>query len=103
MTPTIGRIVLYTLGESDVANIRARRGASSAGNPVEVGQAYPAKIVRVHGDAPTSYVNLQVYLDGPDIEWVTSRAVGMGPATYAWPGAVSPPSQPIGVRYGDRI
>lgn len=103
MKPGIGRIVHYTLGESDVANINTRRGTASAGNRAEVGQVYPAMIVRVWGDAPGSCVNLQVFLDGPDTEWVTSRAVGMGPGTYAWPGMVSPPSQPIGVRYGDRI
>jgi len=107
LKPTIGRIVHYTLGESDVANIVERRAHSingpDVGNRVEVGQVYPAMIVRVHGDAPTSYVNLQVFLDGRDTEWVTSRAVGMGPGTYSWPGVVSPPSQPIGVGYGDRI
>lgn len=103
MKPGIGRIVHYTLGESDVVNILARRGDALLGNRVEVGQVYPAMIVRVWGDAPGSTVNLQVFLDGRDTEWVTSRAVGMGPATYAWPGMVSPPSQPIGVSYGDRI
>lgn len=103
MKPTIGRIVHYTLGESDVANIKERRGDAHLGNRVEVGQVYPAMIVRVHGDTPTSFVNLQVFLDGRDAEWVTSRAVGMGPGTFAWPGMVSPPSQPIGVGYGDRI
>ena len=103
MKPTIGRIVHYTLGENDVANIVERRGGAHVGNRVEVGQVYPAMIVRVWGDAPTSAVNLQVFLDGRDTEWVTSRAVGMGPGTFAWPGVVSPPSQPIGVGYGDRI
>lgn len=103
MKPTIGRIVHYTLSEGDVANILARRGDAHLGDRVEAGQVYPAMIVRIWGDAPTSVVNLQVFLDGRDTEWVTSRAVGMGPGTFAWPGVVSPPSQPIGVGYGDRI
>lgn len=87
MKPTIGRIVHYTLAETDVAAIKARRAAAGEhlGNDVEAGQVYPAMIVRVWGDQPTSACNLQVYLDGRDVEWVTSRCVGEGPFHFAWP------------------
>lgn len=90
MVPTIGRIVHYTLAETDVAAIRARRKEAGGrlGNDVEVGQIYPAMIVRVFGDQPSSCCNLQVYLDGQDVEWVTSRQVGEGPFHWAWPARV---------------
>lgn len=88
MKPTIGRIVHYTLGESDVEQIKARRAGVYFGNEVEVGQVYPATIVRVWGEEPTSAVNLQVHLDGFDTYWATSRSVGEGPFHFAWPPRV---------------
>jgi hypothetical protein len=104
MTPTIGRIVHYTLSESDAAAINKRRddyrkavkgGAvafmdepgwqAHVGNMAAAGDVYPAMIVRTWGSTPESAVQLQVFLDGNDTYWATSRAVGDKPGTYAWP------------------
>ncbi len=92
--PTLGRIVLYTLGEHDADAINASRsvtsGAAAAGfprvgNAPRIGDDYPAVIVRVWGDSEQSAVNLQVLLDGTDTYWVTSRTVGDRPGTWHWP------------------
>lgn len=85
MTPTIGRIVHYTLCQAGVNAINARRGTAHVGNRVAAGDVYPAMIVRVFGDTPESCANLQVFLDGRDTEWVTSRTVGEGEFHFAWP------------------
>jgi hypothetical protein len=90
--PTVGRIVLYQLCESDVAEINDRRTRAIAhkrqsdrGNQVEVGQVYPMLIVRVWGNTPGSCVNGRVVLDGHDVFWVTSRCCGDKPAEWQWP------------------
>lgn len=113
MIPTIGRIVHYTLDANDVDQINRRRttgakilqrikrqvvdqdggfnpvwplGAQAhIGNEVKEGDTYPMMIVQTWGDAPTSAVNGQVFLDGNDVLWVTSVSVGEGPRTYRWP------------------
>lgn len=97
--PTIGRTVHYTLSEVDAAEINKRRDdwadfrASAGdtgfqayvGNKAEAGQVYPMMIVRTWGATPGSAVNGQVFLDGNDVLWVTSRSVGDGPGHFAWP------------------
>lgn len=93
-TPTIGRIVHYVLSEQDAQAINKRRtdydlfrrqfsgpsapGTSGAdghqahvGNRAEAGQVYPAMVVRTFGG---SAANLQVFLDGNDTYWGTSRS-----------------------------
>jgi len=104
-TPSIGRIVHYKLNAGDVGRIQQKREQlraaglvwSSLGNPVSVGEVYPAEIVRVWGQTPQSSVNLQVKLDGPDTHWVTSASHadfvgGENDAhperTYIWPPRV---------------
>lgn len=85
--PTIGRIVHYTLSTIDVARVdelRAQRGNALL-NKVDAGQVYPMLIVRTWGDTPESSVNGQVFLDGDDTLWVTSRSAGEGPGHFAWP------------------
>lgn len=101
MKPSIGRIVHYQLGASDVAAIRTRRIDRRHGNEVEVGEVRPAMIVRVNGDpeTPSVTVNLQVFLDGDDVEWITSRMHGNGAFMWRWPGQAAP----IGVSYGTGI
>lgn len=95
MIPSIGRIVEYTLSDSDAAQINRRRADASAnikagtvgktgfalhiGNGVLEGEKYPLLITRVWGDRPSSAVNGQVMLDGNDTLWVTSVAQGEGP------------------------
>lgn len=91
MRITPGRTVLYVLTEADADAINRRRtdGASIAarikedkwplgaqahiGNTACSGDVLPAVAVKVIGDAPNPLVNLQVFLDGNDTYWATSR------------------------------
>jgi hypothetical protein len=91
MIPTIGRIVHYTLTDHDVAQIAARRtgaGDKSIGNTVTAGDVFPLMITRVWGPTEESAVNGQVFLDGDDVLWVTSRQQGDGPSTWREPERV---------------
>lgn len=104
--PTIGRIVHYTLSESDAQAINRRRDDAIAarhnpvvadsrlkptgeqvhiGNVAREGDVYPMIITRVWGSTPQSAVNGQVFLDGNDTLWATSVVVGEGPRKFAWP------------------
>jgi len=105
VVPTLGRVVQYRLSADDAEQINRRRtnghkirermeldppqwpaGAQAhIGNEAKEGQAVPMLIVAVWGDTPTSAVNGQAFLDGNDVLWVTSVAVGEGPRTYSWP------------------
>ena len=94
MQPTIGRIVHYTLSEQDATLISSRRAASNPGgvfarNPVSPGDTYPAMIVRVFSGSENG-ANLQVYLDGDDTYWATSRCEGEPgePGRWIWPPRV---------------
>ncbi len=63
MNITVGRIVLYTLSETDAEQINAQHaGRASAGDTL------PAIVVRVADDT----VNLQVFLDGNSTFWATT-------------------------------
>jgi len=104
MTPTIGRIVHYTLSEQDADAINKRRSDASLnlrsiresaqgyiahfGNSVAAGDVFPLIITRTWGDTPESHVNGQVMLDGNDTLWACSVKEGEGPRTYAWPARV---------------
>ena len=55
------------------------------GNSVAEGDTFPMLITRVWGPTATSAVNGQVFLDGNDVFWATSRTVGDQPGTFAWP------------------
>lgn len=93
--PTIGRIVHYTLHWEDVERINLRRAKPPLNlNKVEDGQVYPMLITRTWGDTPESSVNGQVFLDGDDVLWVTSRSVGEGPGHFAWPVMTKPRTPP---------
>ncbi|SDM77645.1 hypothetical protein [Streptomyces wuyuanensis] len=101
MKPSIGRIVHYSLSQQDAEAINRRRrdfheggGASEqrgfighVGNHAEEGDIYPAVVVRVWEES-TITVNLQVFLDGNDAFWATSRAEGTEAGTWAWPERV---------------
>jgi hypothetical protein len=79
-----GRIVHYTLSEADEERINARRDADpQSGNRVKAGDVVPAIVVRVWADR----INGQAFLDGADTLWLTSRAEGTTPGTWAWPQA----------------
>lgn len=94
MNPTI---VHYTLTEQDAEAINRRRQdfaeapkvnsghQAHVGNFVVVGETFPAMVVRTFGG---SAANLQVFLDGNDAYWATSRVEGSDPGTWAWPPRV---------------
>ena len=97
---TIGRIVHYRLGAEDVRAINRRRTDAAAatgtrdtdgaqvhvGNTAMAGARYPALVVAVFGGATTA--NLQVFLDGNDSYWATSRVLGDGEGQWSWPERV---------------
>jgi hypothetical protein len=101
MIPTIGRIVHYCISSADAEQINRRRNDAHSkvawhrenktgsqvhvGNSVAEGDVFPMVITKVWGDTETSCVNGQVMLDGNDLFWATSVAVGVGPRTFAWP------------------
>jgi hypothetical protein len=76
IVPTVGRVVLYTLNESDVRHVLRQYGLIGfSGYGPNVGDILPANVVKVWGDTPESCVNLKVQLDGPGDFWATSRMV----------------------------
>ena len=88
---TVGRIVHYVVSESDAELIlqkRAESGNASCNLPW-VGQHYPAIVVAVfeneYGQNHPG-VNLQVFMDGNDSHWVTSRKYSEDkePGTWHW-------------------
>jgi hypothetical protein len=98
--PTIGRIVWYKMTSYEATEINQRRrdaiekaawhsairsGAQvHRGNEAKAGSLYGAMIVAVWGDQPDSCVNLQVFLDGSDTHWATSRKCGEREGDYQW-------------------
>ncbi len=84
-TPTIGRIVHYRLSDQDVELIAEhRRETGEQGNTAVPGFVYPAIVVRTFDD--TLGANLQVFLDGPDTLWVTSRGYSVETdGCWFWP------------------
>lgn len=112
MTPSVGRIVHYTLTEADATHINWRRQASGhdehdpacrirpvKGNEAEAGQVYPMVIVRVWDDGPDAAVNGRVLLDGTDDLWATSRHQGEGEGQWREPpraGAQQAPARVVG-------
>lgn len=96
-TPALGRHVLYRLSADDADRINRYRAdyTSSAkntrtgfighvGNQAAEGVVCPALIVRVW-DEPEPTCNLQVFLDGTDTYWATSRKEGTDVAQWMWP------------------
>lgn len=100
IVPTVGRIVLFKVNADQAEQINRRRRDAFAkiewhrehktgaqvhiGNEAKEGSVYPAVVVAVWGDAPTSPVNLKVLLDGTDDFWATSVVVGEEPGNYHW-------------------
>lgn len=84
-----GRIVHYILSEDDAQQINRRRTTGTpilhVGNMAQTGDHCAAIIVRFWGDQVSGTSNLQVFLDGNDVYWATSRAIGEGPGTWHWP------------------
>lgn len=102
MIPTIGRIVHYTLTQSDAEQINRLRvgfdilkpwpttAQRHVGNLAQQGHMYPAMIVRCWGSTEGSACQLQVFLDGNDTYWATSRIEGEGPSHWAPPVMAKP-------------
>lgn len=79
MSTLLGEFVLYTLSSDDVRVIdqvvpRINAAAGLNYNPVQVGDVYPALVVRDNGTS----ANLKVQLDGgaTAVHWATSRVEG---------------------------
>lgn len=99
----VGTRVRYTLNAEDAEQINERRVDHAAflkmngrerqgeaartghqghvGNPAAEGDVFPGVVVAVFGTAGTT-ANLQVFLDGNDAHWATSRQLGDGPGSY---------------------
>ncbi|WP_282265584.1 hypothetical protein [Stenotrophomonas sp. PS02298] len=104
---SIGRLVHYVLSLEDAAKINGVRTNGAAiqdriledkwsigaqahiGNTVSAGDVLPAMVVRV---LPCQQANLQVFLDGNDVFWATSRAEAAPgrtePGRWHWPARV---------------
>ncbi len=91
MIPSTGRIVHYKLTGEDADQINRRRTSHTAikaqenwpegaqahiGNHAHQGDVFAAMIVKTWGIAEGSCANLQVFLDGNDTYWATSRSEG---------------------------
>ena len=92
MTPTIGRIVLYTLAEQDCDYIREKmlqaqcnpaRFKFLCNYPLE-GQVYPMIVTR----SDSEDISGQVFLDGHYTYWAGSVTEGMEPRQWHWPPRV---------------
>ena len=104
MIPSVGRIVHYTLNENEAAEINRRRADASAnmrqiidsktgyqahvGSQASEGRVYPMIVTRVWGAEEGASVNGQVFLDGNDLYWATSRTEGEGPGHWQVPPRV---------------
>jgi hypothetical protein len=92
MIPTTGRIVHYTLGPSDVDTIKRNRSVAGTGiamgNEPHEGDILPMLIVKPWGEIEGVSANGQVFLDGNDTYWATSRGEGEGPGYWAVPPRV---------------
>lgn len=104
MTPSIGRIVHYTLSAEDAAQINRRRTTGSSiatritarewpvgaqahvGPEAAEGETLPMIIVKVH-DASDGTVNGKVMLNGSDELWVqfAKASPGAQPGCWCWP------------------
>lgn len=98
---SVGRIVHYMFSESDAVEVNRRRttrqiverlmpgqewpeGAQAhIGNQHHAGDVLPLLVVRVN-DPATGSVNGQVFLDGNDTFWATSRVEGSAPGEWSW-------------------
>jgi hypothetical protein len=108
-TPSIGRLVRYVLSQTDVDVINQRRIDTCSqfvdpavnrirkvqihhGNPVRAGDTCTMLITSIWGAGAGETVNGQVFLDGTDSHWATSRPYSEEPkpGTWHWP-AVNPP------------
>jgi hypothetical protein len=105
MVLSLGQTVLYCLTVEDVARIETRRALLREesnlveetnclfdyGNRINEGDIFPMLIVRVspHPNKQNMVeVNGQVFLDGNDCLWITSRTMGDKPGDWFEPPRV---------------
>ena len=72
----LGVAGFHTEASSDGLRAWPAGAQAHIGNEVTEGDTFPMLITRVWGSDPTSAVNGQVFLDGNDVFWATSRSVG---------------------------
>jgi hypothetical protein len=84
---TTGKSIAERLQQEATNFVKAWPAGAQAhiGNEAQEGQMYPMLITRVWGDTPESAVNGQVFLDGNDVFWATSRTVGDQVGQFTWP------------------
>lgn len=96
-TPTIGRMVHYTLSEADVDRII---GAGLNSNNLRAGSEFSAVVLSLpahHGDRQPA--NLTVFLDGPMTYWAIGKLQDAAateartPGTWHWPEPLPPPPE----------
>lgn len=101
MIPTLAQIVYYTLSEHEAHEVNRRRQDAWAkieyhrtektgvqvhvGNAAHEGDVFPMLIVKTFNPVDGGPVNGQVFLDGNDTLWVTSRVEGTTPGTWCRP------------------
>lgn len=95
MKITIGRVVHYVLSEADAAAIEGTRREFTSmmgahvhrGNTASAGDIFPAMAVSVFSEGDDPPVNFQVFLDGNDTYWATSRheSPDAFPGNWHWP------------------
>ena len=72
--PVVGRIVYYVFDQRNIERVREQRLSGpgedivAPGNPIYEGDRVAAVVTAVFGD---EFVNLKVFLDGPDLYWAT--------------------------------
>lgn len=92
MVPSPGRIVHYTLSESNVQEIAKQRVAHPTGNPPQPDEVFPMLIVKVWAEpreaTTDTAVQGQVFLDGSDSFWVSSGHQGDGSGQWHEPPRV---------------
>lgn len=104
MTPSLGRIVHYTMTAEDAEKINKRRKDAHyamdmhrtsangvmvhVGNDVKEGDVYPLIITKIWDEGERASFNGQLMLDGNDLYWVTSTSIGDGLRQCVWPPRV---------------
>lgn len=80
---TVGRLVLYKLSAEDAENINRwpKTAQRHFGNTVQEGDLLPTLVVKVwEGNG----INGQVFLDGNDSLWITSKSQGGKTGQWNW-------------------
>ncbi|MER8560205.1 hypothetical protein [Mesorhizobium sp. M0578] len=77
-------------GKASVAPCHPLWRSGSCRHGLKEGDVFPLIITKVWGDTETSAFNGQLMLDGNDLFWVTSTAIGEGNRQCFWPPREEP-------------